>query len=45
MSWTHSQGVPISCAPTWPLVLNLPVESITVEHMEGAGCYGQQRRR
>ena len=37
--WTHSQGV-------YPLrggladALKLPAENITVEHMEGAGCYG-----
>lgn len=37
--WTHSQGVYLLRADL-ALVLNLPVESITVEHMEGAGCYG-----
>ena len=37
--WTHSQGVYLLRADL-ALVLKLPVESITVEHMEGAGCYG-----
>jgi len=37
--WTHSQGVYLLRADL-ALVLNLPVENITVEHMEGAGCYG-----
>lgn len=37
--WTHSQGVYLLRADL-ALVLRLPVESITVEHMEGAGCYG-----
>lgn len=37
--WTHSQGVYLLRADL-ALVLNLPVEAITVEHMEGAGCYG-----
>ena len=37
--WTHSQGVYFLRADL-ALVLNLPVENITVEHMEGAGCYG-----
>jgi CO/xanthine dehydrogenase Mo-binding subunit len=37
--WTHSQGV-------YPLrgelarVLDMPVDAITVNHVEGAGCYG-----
>ncbi|MEH2532750.1 CO/xanthine dehydrogenase Mo-binding subunit [Bradyrhizobium sp. AZCC 1588] len=37
--WTHSQGVYLLRADL-ALVLNLPVENITVEHLEGAGCYG-----
>ncbi|WOH68141.1 xanthine dehydrogenase family protein molybdopterin-binding subunit [Bradyrhizobium sp. BWA-3-5] len=37
--WTHSQGVYLLRADL-AIVLKLPVESITVEHMEGAGCYG-----
>jgi CO/xanthine dehydrogenase Mo-binding subunit len=36
---THSQGVYLLRADL-ALVLRLPVENITVEHMEGAGCYG-----
>ncbi|MBV9980109.1 molybdopterin cofactor-binding domain-containing protein [Bradyrhizobium sp.] len=39
MVWTHSQGVYMLRADL-ALVLKLPVESITVEHVEGAGCYG-----
>lgn len=37
--WTHSQGVYLLRADL-AIVLKLPVENITVEHMEGAGCYG-----
>jgi CO/xanthine dehydrogenase Mo-binding subunit len=37
--WTHSQGVYLLRADL-ALVLQLPVENIAVEHMEGAGCYG-----
>ncbi len=37
--WTHSQGVYLLRADL-ALVLRLPLEQITVEHMEGAGCYG-----
>jgi CO/xanthine dehydrogenase Mo-binding subunit len=37
--WTHSQGVYFLRADL-ALVLKMPVENITVEHMEGAGCYG-----
>ncbi|MBA2400737.1 MAG: molybdopterin-dependent oxidoreductase, partial [Bradyrhizobium sp.] len=37
--WTHSQGVYLLRADL-ALVLKLPAESITVEHLEGAGCYG-----
>jgi len=37
--WTHSQGVYLLRADL-ALVLKLPLEQITVEHLEGAGCYG-----
>ncbi len=37
--WTHSQGVYFLRADL-AIVLKLPIEHITVEHMEGAGCYG-----
>jgi nicotinate dehydrogenase subunit B len=37
--WTHSQGVYL-LRNDLALVLKIPVESITVEHLEGAGCYG-----
>jgi len=37
--WTHSQGVYL-LRNDLALVLNLPLEHITVEHLEGAGCYG-----
>ncbi|MFG3591881.1 molybdopterin cofactor-binding domain-containing protein [Bradyrhizobium sp. RDI18] len=37
--WTHSQGVYLLRADL-ALVLKLPVQNITVEHLEGAGCYG-----
>lgn len=37
--WTHSQGVYLLRADL-AVVLKLPAESIVVEHMEGAGCYG-----
>jgi nicotinate dehydrogenase subunit B len=37
--WTHSQGVYFLRADL-ALVLKLPLENITVEHIEGAGCYG-----
>lgn len=37
--WTHSQGVYLLRADL-AIVLKLPAESIVVEHMEGAGCYG-----
>jgi nicotinate dehydrogenase subunit B len=37
--WTHSQGVYL-LRTDLAVVLKLPVEHITVEHMEGAGCYG-----
>ena len=37
--WTHSQGV-YFLRSDLSIVLQLPLEHITVEHMEGAGCYG-----
>jgi nicotinate dehydrogenase subunit B len=37
--WSHSQGVYFLRADL-ALVLKLPLGNITVEHMEGAGCYG-----
>jgi nicotinate dehydrogenase subunit B len=37
--WTHSQGVYL-LRNDLSLVLKLPLEQITVEHLEGAGCYG-----
>jgi nicotinate dehydrogenase subunit B len=37
--WTHSQGVYLLRADL-ALVLKLPLDHITVEHLEGAGCYG-----
>jgi nicotinate dehydrogenase subunit B len=37
--WTHSQGVYLLRSDL-ALVLKVPIENITVEHMEGAGCYG-----
>jgi CO/xanthine dehydrogenase Mo-binding subunit len=37
--WTHSQGVYL-LRNDLSLVLKLPIEKITVEHLEGAGCYG-----
>jgi len=37
--WTHSQGVYL-LRTDLALVLKIPVANITVEHMEGAGCYG-----
>ena len=38
--WTHSQGV-YNLRADLALVFGLPLERIVVEHMEGAGCYGQ----
>jgi nicotinate dehydrogenase subunit B len=37
--WTHSQGVYL-LRTDLALVLKLPADNITVEHLEGAGCYG-----
>ena len=37
--WTHSQGI-FNLRADLALVLKMPVSSITVHHVEGAGCYG-----
>ena len=37
--WTHSQGI-FGLRHELATVLGLPLESITVNHAEGAGCYG-----
>jgi CO/xanthine dehydrogenase Mo-binding subunit len=37
--WTHSQGVYL-LRNDLALVLKLPLGNISVEHLEGAGCYG-----
>jgi nicotinate dehydrogenase subunit B len=37
--WTHSQGVYLLRSDL-SMILKLPSDHITVEHMEGAGCYG-----
>jgi CO/xanthine dehydrogenase Mo-binding subunit len=37
--WTHSQGIYLLRADL-ALALKIPAENITIEHMEGAGCYG-----
>ena len=37
--WTHSQGI-YPLRADLALVFGLPAESITVQHVEGAGCYG-----
>ena len=37
--WTHSQGVYLLRSDL-ALVLKLPADAITVEHVEGSGCYG-----
>jgi CO/xanthine dehydrogenase Mo-binding subunit len=37
--WTHSQGI-FGLRHELSVVLGLPLESITVNHAEGAGCYG-----
>ena len=37
--WTHAQGV-FNLRADLALVFALPAESILVEHVEGAGCYG-----
>jgi len=37
--WSHSQGI-FGLRHELSVVLGLPLESITVNHAEGAGCYG-----
>jgi nicotinate dehydrogenase subunit B len=37
--WTHSQGI-FNLRADLALVLDMPAASITVQHIEGAGCYG-----
>ena len=37
--WTHSQGV-YHLRADLALVFGIPADSITVQHVEGAGCYG-----
>ena len=37
--WTHSQGI-YNLRADLALVFALPQESITLQHVEGAGCYG-----
>ena len=37
--WTHSQGI-FGLRHELALVLGIPLESIVVNHAEGAGCYG-----
>lgn len=37
--WTHSQAIYLQRIDL-ARVLTLPIEHVTVEHMEGAGCYG-----
>lgn len=37
--WTHSQGI-FHLRADLSLVLAMPQEAITVQHVEGAGCYG-----
>ncbi len=37
--WTHSQGI-YNLRADLALVFDLPQEAITLQHVEGAGCYG-----
>jgi CO/xanthine dehydrogenase Mo-binding subunit len=37
--WTHSQGV-YNLRTDLAMALGLPVDAVTVTHVEGAGCYG-----
>ena len=37
--WTHSQGI-YNLRADLALVLAVPADTITVQHVEGAGCYG-----
>jgi CO/xanthine dehydrogenase Mo-binding subunit len=38
--WSHSQGV-FALRSELALVFSLPADGIVVEHVQGAGCYGQ----
>jgi CO/xanthine dehydrogenase Mo-binding subunit len=38
--WSHTQGI-YNLRADLAIVLALPQERIVIEHMEGAGCYGQ----
>ena len=38
--WTHTQGI-FNLRADLAVALSRPLESIVVEHMEGAGCFGQ----
>lgn len=38
--WTHSQGV-YNLRAELGLIFSLPPDDIIIEHVEGAGCYGQ----
>jgi nicotinate dehydrogenase subunit B len=38
--WTHSQGI-YGLRADLAIVLSRPPEDVVVEHVEGAGCYGQ----
>ena len=38
--WTHSQGV-YNLRAELGLIFDLPPDDIIIEHVEGAGCYGQ----
>jgi CO/xanthine dehydrogenase Mo-binding subunit len=37
--WTHSQGI-YNLRADLALIFDLPQEAITLQHVEGAGCYG-----
>ncbi|MES2509832.1 MAG: molybdopterin cofactor-binding domain-containing protein [Pseudomonadota bacterium] len=37
--WTHSQGI-FNVRADLAVLLDIPAESITLQHVEGAGCYG-----
>jgi nicotinate dehydrogenase subunit B len=37
--WSHTQGI-FNLRADLALMLNLPLQNVTVHHMEGAGCYG-----
>ena len=38
--WTHTQGI-FNLRADLAIILARPLDSIVVEHMEGAGCFGQ----